>query len=75
MFSDPQVLAREMVVEMNHEKLGKVRQIGMAIKLSDTPGTIRSLGGLLGQDTDEVLSGAGYAQSDINSLRQEGVIY
>jgi len=73
--TDPQVLAREMVVEMDHEKFGKVRQFGIAIKLSDTPGTIRSLGGLLGQDTDRVLGDAGYSKTEIDGLRQEGVIY
>ena len=73
--ADPQVLHRQMVVELDHAKFGKVRQIGMGIKLSDTPGTIRSFGGLLGRDTDEVMSGLGYSQSEINDLRQQGVIY
>jgi len=73
--ADPQVLERQMVVELDHPKFGKVRQIGMGIKLSDTPGTIRSFGGLLGRDTNEVMSGLGYSQSEIGDLRQQGVIY
>jgi len=75
LFSDPQVVHRQMVLEMDHPKFGKVRQLGFAIKLSDTPGTVRSFGGLLGQDTDEVMSATGYAAAEIADLRQQGVIY
>jgi crotonobetainyl-CoA:carnitine CoA-transferase CaiB-like acyl-CoA transferase len=75
LFKDPQVLERQMVVEMDHPKFGKVRHTGMSIKLSDTPGTIRSLGGLLGRDTNEVMSAAGYSQADIDGLREQGVVY
>ncbi|MDO8672155.1 MAG: CoA transferase, partial [Dehalococcoidia bacterium] len=39
---DPQVQARGMIAELNHPTLGKVRQVGVSIKLSDTPGSIRS---------------------------------
>ncbi|MCX6000493.1 MAG: CaiB/BaiF CoA-transferase family protein [Chloroflexi bacterium] len=75
LFRDPQVLHRQMVIERSDPKFGKVRQIGFGIKLSDTPGTIRGLGGLLGRDTDEVLSSFGYSQSQMKELREQGVIY
>ena len=74
-FSDPQVLHRRMVIDVEHPKLGKVKQIGFGIKLSDTPGTIRRLGGVLGRDTDEVMAAAGYSPDQIDGLRRQAVIY
>jgi crotonobetainyl-CoA:carnitine CoA-transferase CaiB-like acyl-CoA transferase len=73
-FTDPQVLHRQMVIEVEHPTLGKVKQIGIAPKLSDTPGKVRSLSPLLGEHTDEVLQGLGYAREEIENLRKEGVI-
>jgi crotonobetainyl-CoA:carnitine CoA-transferase CaiB-like acyl-CoA transferase len=75
LFSDPQVLHRQMVIELDHPKFGKVKQIGIGIKLSDTPGEVRTLAHRLGQDTSEVLSGLGYSQSEMKDLRQQGAIY
>ncbi|PIU54903.1 MAG: CoA transferase, partial [Chloroflexi bacterium CG07_land_8_20_14_0_80_51_10] len=72
-FSDPQVIHRKMVVEINHPEAGKVKQVGIAIKLSDTPGKIRSLAPLLGEHTNEVLQELGYDTGEIDRLRKEGV--
>jgi alpha-methylacyl-CoA racemase len=74
-FSDPQVLHRQMVIEMEHPTLGKVKQVGIAPKLSSTPGKVRSLSPLPGEHTDEILQGLGYEQEEIKNLRQEGVVY
>ena len=73
-FSDPQIVQREMVLEMNHPTLEKVRQIGIPIKLSDTPGTVRSFAPTPGQHTEEVLSDLGYTQERIEELRREKAI-
>jgi crotonobetainyl-CoA:carnitine CoA-transferase CaiB-like acyl-CoA transferase len=73
--SDPQLLHRQMIMEMDHPTFGKVRQLGFGIKFSDTPGTIRRLGGLLGQDTDKVLTAAGYSPAEIDELRRQGAVY
>jgi crotonobetainyl-CoA:carnitine CoA-transferase CaiB-like acyl-CoA transferase len=73
-FADPQVQHRRMVMEMEHPTEGKVRQVGIAIKLSDTPGKVRSFPPVLGQHTDEILSGLGYSQQKIAELRREGVV-
>jgi len=51
----PQVLAREMVVERSHPKLGKVKMTGVPIKLSDTPGEAGAAPPLHGQHTEEIL--------------------
>ncbi|HEY6888842.1 MAG TPA: CoA transferase [Solirubrobacter sp.] len=53
---DPQTRAREMVVEMEHPEAGTVRGLGIPVKLSATPGTIRRPAPLLGQHTDEILA-------------------
>jgi crotonobetainyl-CoA:carnitine CoA-transferase CaiB-like acyl-CoA transferase len=54
-FSDPHVAAREMVIEFDDPKLGRHKHLGMAIKLSDTPGSIRSGAPALGEHNAEIL--------------------
>ena len=73
-YSDPQVLARDMVAEMDHPTAGKVRNIGIPLKLSETPGTIRRPAPTLGQHTDKVLAEFGYSEEDIASLRDRSVV-
>ena len=74
-FCDPQVLHRQMVIEVEHPTLGKVKQVGIAPKLSNTPGKVRSLSPLSGEHTDEILQELGYKRKEIENLRQQGVIY
>ena len=54
-FNDPQTIAREMVVEVEHTKIGKMKTIGVPVKLSDTPAKISRAAPLLGEHNDEVL--------------------
>jgi crotonobetainyl-CoA:carnitine CoA-transferase CaiB-like acyl-CoA transferase len=74
LISDPQVLHRQMIVELNHPMLGKIRQSGIPIKLSDTPGRIRKFSPKIGEDTVEVLSELGYSESDIVDLRRKEIL-
>ena len=73
-FSDPHVLHRQMMIELEHPDLGKIKQVGIAPKLSDTPGKVRTLSPLLGDHTEEILQNLGYSGEDIGLWRQEGVI-
>lgn len=73
-FADPQVLHRQMVVEVDHPTLGKVRQLGIPIKLSDTPGQIRCLGTRVGAHSEEILLNLGYSQEEIQRMRSSGAI-
>lgn len=73
-FTDPQVLHRQMVIEVEHPTLGKVKQVGVAPKLSATPGNVRSLGPLLGEHTEEILLGLGYSHAEIENLRHKGIV-
>lgn len=73
-FTDPQVLHRKMVIEMTHPTKGKVKQVGIAIKLSATPGEVRSLPPTPGEHTDEILKSLGYTAQKIDGLRKSGVV-
>ncbi|OGW14148.1 MAG: hypothetical protein A3G93_00165 [Nitrospinae bacterium RIFCSPLOWO2_12_FULL_45_22] len=73
-FSDPQVLHRQMMLELNHPDLGVVKQLGTSIKLSETPVKIRSLAPLPGEHTVEILTQLGYSKEEINELRRDGVV-
>ena len=57
LFADPQVAAREMIEEVSHPSLGRVRVVGTPLKLSDTPATIRTPPPTLGQHTANILAG------------------
>ena len=71
----PQVLARDMVVEVDHPVAGKTKLTGAPVKLSDTPAEIRTPPPLLGEHTDEVLTEVlGLSASEIEALRAGGVV-
>jgi crotonobetainyl-CoA:carnitine CoA-transferase CaiB-like acyl-CoA transferase len=71
---DPHVRAREMVVEVEHPTIGRMKTLGLPIKLSDTPGGVTRAAPLLGQHTEEVLRELGYADAEIARLREIGAI-
>jgi len=74
-FADPQVLARDMLVEVPHPTAGKVKLAGSPLKLSRTPVRIKQPPPLLGEHTEEVLSTLlGYSSEEIKELRAEGII-
>jgi crotonobetainyl-CoA:carnitine CoA-transferase CaiB-like acyl-CoA transferase len=73
-FDDPQMQARNMVWELDHPQLGKVRQQGASIKLSNTPAQFRHFAAVPGEQTDETLAGLGYSPEDIEALKDEGAV-
>ena len=73
-FADPQVIAREMAVDVEHPTLGPVRALGTPIKMSETPLNPRRRAPLLGEHTDEVLRAAGFRDDEIGRLRSDGAI-
>ena len=73
-FSDPQVLARNMLLEIPHPTLGTIKQAGIPIKFSETEGSIDRHPPLLGEHTQEILLQLGYPEGDVEGLREQGVI-
>jgi crotonobetainyl-CoA:carnitine CoA-transferase CaiB-like acyl-CoA transferase len=72
--NDPHNRARGLVVEVEHPKFGKIPHLGIATKLSETPGSVRTTAPSAGQHTDDVLSSLGYDEKAISGLRERGVV-
>lgn len=73
--NDPQVLHRQMVTEVDHPKLGRVKQLGIPIKMSRTPGQIRAAAPGFGEHTDEILRELGYSDQQIGELHSAKVVH
>ncbi len=73
-FASPEAQARSMTVDVAHPSLGVVRQAGIPIEFSATPGEIRSAPPLLGEHTDAILGELGFDAAAIASLRADGVV-
>jgi crotonobetainyl-CoA:carnitine CoA-transferase CaiB-like acyl-CoA transferase len=72
--ADPQTIAREMVTEVEHSSLGKVKTLGLPIKFSGTPGKVRTGAPRYGEHTDAVLSAHGFNAQEISALREQGAV-
>jgi crotonobetainyl-CoA:carnitine CoA-transferase CaiB-like acyl-CoA transferase len=75
MLADPQVAAREMVVDLDHPKAGRTKALGLPIKFSATPGRVERPAPLLGEHTREVLAGLGYSAAEIDRLAKDGAVH
>lgn len=71
---DPQVIARGMVAELQHPTVGALKMVGCPVRLTRTPASIRTAPPLLGQHTDDILSGLGFSTNRIASLREAGAV-
>ena len=71
---DPQVVANEYMIDFEHPTAGPVKIVGVPIKLSETPGAVKSMGPQFGEHTHEVLLEAGYTWDEIASLQDQGVV-
>jgi len=74
MAADPQTLAREMVVNLDHPVAGRTQALGVPVKFSATPGSIRRPAPTYGQHTREVLRQHGFDDADIERLADQGAI-
>ena len=73
-FSDPQILHREMLVEIPHPTLKSIKQTGLPLKFSVTPGAFDKHPPLLGEHNEEILNSLGYSAQDIAGLTNNAVI-
>ncbi len=74
LFADPQVQHRELVVYAEDAELGRVPHIRTPVRMSASDIGVRATAPKLGEHTDELLAGLGYAPADIAALRRERVI-
>lgn len=72
--SDPHYLARGMIDEIDHPRLGRMKVIGIPTKFSKTPGKVRKAAPLLGEDTASVLAGLGIPAARIEELKSSGAL-
>ena len=73
-YADPQVVARDMVVEVEHPTAGTIRNVGIPVKFSETPGNIRRPPPRFAEHTAEVLAEFGYTTGEIDTLRDRGIV-
>lgn len=71
---DPQLMHREIIMEMPHPILGSTRQVGPIVKLSKSPLQVRNWSTRFGQHTEEMLRELGYDSSRIDALRKAGIV-
>jgi crotonobetainyl-CoA:carnitine CoA-transferase CaiB-like acyl-CoA transferase len=72
--NDPLFLARDMVSEIKDDKGKPVTMLGIPVKLSDTPGSIRSTAVGFGGSTRRILAELGYTKGEIKELIEKGVV-
>mgnify|MGYP001059045528 FL=1 len=74
MHKDPQTVARDMVVEVDHAQVGPVKTLGIPVKFSETPVQVTSSAPVYGQHTREVLSEYGFDEGEIDTLVSAGAV-
>ena len=74
--ADPQVVHREMVIEVESPRSpsGTVPQVGIPLRLSETPGKARHVGAVAGEHTGQVLAALGYSSDEVDDLRRRRVV-
>ncbi len=73
-FSDPQVVHNQMIQEIDHPVVGRLKLVGYPVKLSETPATLRLPPPTVGQHNEEVLELLGYTEEQVRRFEQRGII-
>ena len=71
---DPQVAHNDLLTTVEHPNGGDVRVVGVPMRFSRTPGTVRRGPPTVGEHTDEVLADAGYSDEEIRAFHDDGVV-
>ncbi|MGE5596198.1 MAG: CaiB/BaiF CoA transferase family protein [Hyphomicrobiales bacterium] len=73
MLTNPQVLANDYVIELDHELTGPQQMAAPPLKMSDTPPVVRRASPPLGRDTRPLLAELGYAEDEIGAMCATGI--
>jgi crotonobetainyl-CoA:carnitine CoA-transferase CaiB-like acyl-CoA transferase len=73
-FDDPHVQHRQMAIDIDHPKAGRMTITNTPLKLSRTPGQVRMPAPTLSQHTDEILHRLGYDDATVAQYHDEGVV-
>jgi CoA:oxalate CoA-transferase len=73
-FEDPQILAQDMVLEVEQPGHGLVRMLGFPMKFTSTPCTVRRPAPALGEHSDEVLAELGFSEEQRREFNETGVV-
>jgi crotonobetainyl-CoA:carnitine CoA-transferase CaiB-like acyl-CoA transferase len=73
--ADPQIVARGMVIEQEHPRLGTLRLPNLPFRFSDCDTSIREVGPDLGQHNEEVARSLGFSPAEIDSMQTDGVLF
>jgi len=74
LMADPHIKHREMLLKSEHPVEGELLTVGFPFKFSETPAKIRTPSPVLGQHTEEILSGLGYSNQDMEAMKEKAVI-
>jgi crotonobetainyl-CoA:carnitine CoA-transferase CaiB-like acyl-CoA transferase len=74
LFTDPQIAANALIVELDHPHVGRIRQARPAARFDGTPAELRSPAPLLGEHTDAVLAELGVSSEQLAALRTAGAV-
>jgi crotonobetainyl-CoA:carnitine CoA-transferase CaiB-like acyl-CoA transferase len=74
MHRDPQTLARQMLVPLDHPVAGRTHAVGLPVKFADTPGRVVDPAPVFGQHTAEVLAEYGYGPEEIEKLAADKAV-
>jgi len=73
-FNDPQVISQNMVAEVQHPKMGKLKLVNQALKLSRTPAQVTSATPELGEHTEQILKDLDYSPEEIQKFIDQKVV-
>jgi crotonobetainyl-CoA:carnitine CoA-transferase CaiB-like acyl-CoA transferase len=74
LIDDPQVIANELSVELEHPVAKTIRMVGPLVRMSETPPSARTASPTLGQHTDEILADLGFSTEELAALRASGIV-
>ena len=72
--ADPHVIAREILVDLPDDEMGRLLMHNVIPRLSDTPGRLRRPAPALGEHTAEILGSLGLDRAELDGLVREGII-